>query len=107
MMVICNEDEVPPGTMREFVVDGVTFLVVRGSDGATIVVPPTCPHMFASLSDGFFDGELLTCAKHLWQWQARDGKAAGIAEKPLQVYEHTVDEGRVVVRFNGELTYEY
>lgn len=104
---VCDEVDVPPGTMRECIANGINFLVVRGNDGAILVVPPTCPHMLASLSEGFFDGILLTCAKHLWQWSVCDGRMTGMAEKSLLVYEHEIEDGRIIVRLNEELKYQY
>lgn len=81
------------------------FLVLRAAEGSALVVPPTCPHMTADLCDGFFDGEVLTCAKHLWQWSCKDGSMMGIAEVPLLVYPSRENEGTLQIEFEDELRY--
>ena len=77
------------------------------SSKSYLVIPPSCPHMNASLCDGFFDGEVLTCEKHLWQWNGSSGTAMGIAELPLNIYESTLKDGCLHVNFMKELKYAY
>jgi len=86
---------------------GTKFLVLRESNGSFRVIPPSCPHMSASLQDGFFDGEILTCEKHLWQWKISSGEAIGIAELPLNIYESKVDGDNLLVNFIEILQYDY
>jgi len=103
---LCSLADVAPCSLGSFTIDGIGFLVVRG-DERFIVVPPFCPHMSAPLADGFFDGHLLTCALHLWQWSASDGSAQGIAEAPLMVYPSKVADGDICVNFDEELQYKH
>jgi nitrite reductase/ring-hydroxylating ferredoxin subunit len=47
----------------------------------------TCPHKGLPLCDAHFDGGVLTCLEHLWQWDLREGGAPrGPARAPLTVY---------------------
>lgn len=85
--------DVPENDMSTFTVDGIEVLLVRGTD-RYLVIPPVCPHMSTPLSEGFFDGCILTCSKHLWQFSIDDGgAAAGVAEAPLLTYEVKEIEG--------------
>ena len=102
---ICPVDEVAEGEMKTVESGDQRFLVLRGAEGETLVVPPTCPHMNTELCDGFFDGSVLTCAKHLWQWSVKDGSMMGIAEAPLLVYPSRQTEGTIEVKFETELRY--
>lgn len=102
---LCAAHDVEAGSMRVIQADGVNFLVLRSAEGRALVVPPSCPHMKADLCEGFFDGQVLTCAKHLWQWSASDGSVAGIAEAPLLVYPSREAEGTLHVDFKEELLY--
>lgn len=102
---LCSVSAVEPGSMRIVKLNDVEFLVVRSDDGGFLVVPPTCPHMAASLGDGFFDGQLLTCAKHLWQWSVPGGKPCGQAEAGLLQYAFEEREGHLFVDFTSELRY--
>lgn len=104
---LCKVDEVDPGTMKLVTLEGTEFLVLRGLEDEFLVVPPYCPHMEARLCDGFFDGALLTCSQHLWQWSIKDGSMQGCAEAPLAVYPSREVDGAVCIDFDEELRYEY
>jgi toluene monooxygenase system ferredoxin subunit len=96
-----------PGTLTLIKKECAEFLVICTSSKSYLVIPPSCPHMNASLCDGFFDGEVLTCEKHLWQWNGSSGTAMGIAELPLDIYESTLKDGCLHVNFLKELKYAY
>lgn len=102
---LCSMNDIEAGSMKVIQTEGTNFLVLRSGGGAALVVPPTCPHMTAELCEGFFDGSVLTCTKHLWQWSAKDGSMMGIAEAPLLVYPSREMEGTLQVEFDGELLY--
>jgi toluene monooxygenase system ferredoxin subunit len=104
---LCAIDAVEPGAMQMLSSDGTDFLVLRSSMGKPLVVPATCPHMTADLCDGFFDGETLTCTKHLWQWSVEDGAMRGIAEAPLLVYRSRSVDGVLQIEFEHELRYSH
>ncbi len=61
------------------------------------------PNIRASLSDGFFDGAVLTCRKHLWQWDITTGKPIGLAEAPLEGYQVEIEDGEIFVRPDNAL----
>lgn len=103
---LCNLDDVPPGEMRTFALDGIGMIVLRGHAGY-LVIPPSCPHMASPLAEGFFDGCVLTCSTHLWQWSVADGQPIGAAESPLLVYEAQTRAGEVWVNLAKELCYEH
>lgn len=104
---LCRLDEVEQGSMKLISVDGTDFLVLRGSEDELLVIPPSCPHMATSLCDGFFDGCVLTCSQHLWQWSVKDGSMQGIAEESLAVYPSREENGVVSIEFQHELKYHH
>lgn len=104
---LCKLDELDPGTMKVIEADGTGFLVLRGLEDELLVVPPKCPHMDTALCDGFFDGNLLTCAQHLWQWSVKDGSMQGVAEEPLAVYPSRTEGDVVSIDFETELRYHH
>jgi toluene monooxygenase system ferredoxin subunit len=104
---LCKVDEVEPASMKSVTVDGTEFLVLRGEEDDLLVVPPKCPHMDTPLCDGFFDGALLTCSQHLWQWSVKDGGMQGIAEAPLAVYPSKRENGVLCIDFERELRYQH
>ena len=104
---LCKLDEIELATMKTVRVDGTEFLVLRGEEDDVLVVPPSCPHMQTPLCEGFFDGALLTCSQHLWQWSVKDGSMQGIAEAPLRVYPSKRENGELSIDFERELRYDH
>lgn len=104
---LCDLSAIPATSLTPFVVDGIGVLLVKG-EHTSLVIPPSCPHMASPLADGFFDGSVLTCSKHLWQFAIDDGgRATGIAEADLLTYETKVDDGILYVRLERELQYSH
>jgi toluene monooxygenase system ferredoxin subunit len=62
-----------------------------------------CPHQEVALCEGMYDGKVLTCHQHLWQWDIRTGAAMGIAEAPLERYDVTVEGDAIYVDAQGAL----
>jgi toluene monooxygenase system ferredoxin subunit len=50
---------------------------------------------------------MLTCTKHIWQWELQSGEPRGEAEKPLLYYPVRLQDGDVWIDFERELTYNY
>lgn len=103
---LCKLEEIERDSKTRVTKDGCEFLVYRGDDDAILVVPPACPHMDTPLCEGFFDGALITCSQHLWQWSVKDGSMQGIAEIPLAVYPSKRVDGVLEIDFEHELRYE-
>lgn len=95
---VCNLAEIQIGDMKEFEVGDAIVLVLRTTDGAQ-VIPPHCPHMDECLINGVFDGETLTCTKHLWQWQVSpwNGPMTSETELDLARYCTKTVEGKLSV----------
>lgn len=104
---ICTLDELKPDALREFDVDGISIVLARFDDDVR-AIPPACPHMEEPLAtSGLCSGGMLTCTKHLWQWDLETGEERGDAEKPLLMYDVKVEDGDVMVFVEKELEYEY
>ena len=84
-----RKDEVPPGTIREFQVDGKT-LAIANVDGKFFAINNTCLHRGGPLGQGELTGKVVTCPWHGWQYDVTTGKVAansavGVACFPLEV----------------------
>lgn len=69
---VCNFDDVPEGSARMFVVDGVPIGIFRIA-GEFFALDNRCPHAGASLAHGIVDGDTVTCRIHHWRFCIRDG----------------------------------
>lgn len=104
---VCGVDDVDTDSIKKFTVDGVELVIARYGDEFT-AMPPVCPHMEEQLDEsGMCAGGLLTCSKHLWQWDLRTGEQRGPAEKPLLQYDVRCEDGQVLVSIDSELTYDF
>src|ERR1700728_5345692 len=91
---ICGADELWDGEMECFRAGNTTILLLR-INGQFHAYQGRCPHQGAALAEGEFDGELITCAAHRWQFDARNGrgvnpKSACLKRFPVHVIERKV-----------------
>ncbi|HEY4017182.1 MAG TPA: Rieske 2Fe-2S domain-containing protein [Pseudonocardiaceae bacterium] len=61
------------GEMEGVEIDGTQVLLVN-IDGVVRAYRNRCPHQAWALSEGDFDGEQITCARHMWMFDALSGK---------------------------------
>jgi len=76
-----------PGEMKGFVVDAMKVLLIN-LDGTVHAYEDSCPHRGVALSCGTLEAAsgTLTCAMHLWQYDARTGRGVnprGVRLRPL------------------------
>jgi len=90
---VCRIEECPRDGLKAFdVADGRRVLIAT-SGREVYAYQASCPHMDVALEDGFYDGAVITCYQHLWQWDVRTGAAMGQAEAPLERYELSEEDG--------------
>lgn len=103
---ICTAADIPENTLGQFEVDGIDIVVANFGEGFR-AFPPRCPHMEEPLCESamLFDG-MLTCTKHLWQWNLSSGEKLGAAEKELLLYDVKQEGDDIYVLVEEELIYE-
>lgn len=94
---ICATADIPANGMKECVAEGGLKLLVANSGDAYYAYQAMCPHQDVALCEGLYDGSVLTCHQHLWQWDIRTGAAIGLAEAPLEFYDVKVEDGSVYI----------
>lgn len=92
---VCLTSDVPANGMKAFDVEGGLKVLIVNAGSNYYAFQAICPHQDVPLEEGFFDGCLLTCHQHLWQWDVKTGAAVGLAEAPLEFYDVKV-EGEAV-----------
>jgi toluene monooxygenase system ferredoxin subunit len=104
---VCAVGSVPENTLVRFEVEGVPVVVARQGD-EFYAYPPLCPHMAEPLVEsGVCSDGVLTCTKHLWQWDMRTGAERGAAESPLLLYPVKREGDELYVEIERELAYTY
>lgn len=56
-----------------------------------------CPHQESLLSDGDLDGNVLTCATHLWEFDALSGRGVNPDDSQLTRYPVHIEGGMIYV----------
>ena len=64
--------DVPEGQGRAFVVQG-RLVAVFLKNGEYFAINDTCPHMGASLAEGYVEGDAVMGPWHAWKFCIRDG----------------------------------
>lgn len=90
---VCRVEDVPPNGMREVELEAGLKVVVANSGSDYFACQAVCPHQDIALCEGLYDGSVLTCHMHLWQWDIRSGAPIGLAEAPLQLFDLSVEDG--------------
>lgn len=106
---VCSVSEVGQGTIKEFDIEGIEILV-SNQDGELRVYPPMCPHMEEPLGDSaLVKGSVMTCTKHLWQWDLKSGDpvAPGENDRCMLMYESRVEGDQLMVNLEQELEYDF
>lgn len=93
---ICFLKDIPDNGMRGFDVHGKRILLLK-SENNIFACDGICPHQEVPLEDGLYDGKVLTCHSHLWQWDVSSGDAIGLAEMPLDTYQVSIEDESVFI----------
>jgi toluene monooxygenase system ferredoxin subunit len=79
--------------MKAFDVEGGERRLVVNAGSEYFAFQAICPHQEVDLEEGILDGSVLTCHRHMWQWDLRTGAPLGLAELPLQRYTVVEEDG--------------
>jgi nitrite reductase (NADH) small subunit/3-phenylpropionate/trans-cinnamate dioxygenase ferredoxin subunit len=89
-------EEIPQDIGLRVVLEGKYIAIFRR--GAKVwAVGDSCPHMGASLSEGYLDGQSVVCPWHSWVFDLESGCSAYDEDAKLEVYPVSVLEGEVHV----------
>lgn len=94
---VCKSSDIPSNGMKTYDVLGGLKVLIANAGTNYYAYQGICPHQEVCLDEGFYDGSLLTCHQHLWQWDITTGAAVGLAEAPLESYEVRIEEGEIFV----------
>lgn len=98
---VCDLDSLWPGEMAVHDVDGTKVIVVHTETGVVRAVQYICPHQSFTLADGALEGEILTCSKHLWEFNVVTGSGVNPTGADLALYPVKVENGEIHVSVSG------
>lgn len=73
-----RSDEIKGNTLKGAMLLGVPLVVGRDKRGRAFALRDNCPHRGIPLSHGRFDGELVECCYHGWQFDPHSGQCRNI-----------------------------
>lgn len=79
-------------TAYRLLADGTAVLLVN-IGGTVRAFGGLCPHQQNSLEDADFDGEIITCIAHMWEFDARTGAGVNPTNTCLPEYPIEVRDG--------------
>ena len=92
-----NIDDLWEGDMTALTVAGESVLLVNAG-GAVRAYSNRCPHQASGLDEGDLDGEPLTCAKHLWEFNVVTGRGINPDDARLSGFGCKIgDDGTIYV----------
>jgi toluene monooxygenase system ferredoxin subunit len=98
---VCTLDDLWPGEMEVFEVQGVKLLLCHTEDGTVKAVQLICPHQSFALSEGELIGEKLICTKHMWEFDVKSGCGINPTGTSLALYPVKVVGEDVMVSVAG------
>jgi len=76
-------------------------IVLLNVEGGIRAFEDRCPHLGSQLSEGNLDGRTLTCANHLWEFDALTGKGTNPRNCQLTAFDTRVREGQIEILAPG------
>ncbi len=99
---VCTLDDVWEGDMDAFETSSGVEVLILGVDGGDIkAYQAMCPHQEIELVEGEFDGKVLTCKAHLWQFDCHTGKGINPSDCEIAEYPVKIESDDIFVDVEG------
>ncbi len=92
---LATADDLAPGSERSFKVLGRRILVRRGTDGVLVALELACRHQNADLTGAPQVGDVLTCPRHGWRYDLRDGQCLDQPWAALRRFAVAEEDGAI------------
>lgn len=69
---VAKVGDIAPGSGQTIPVNG-RLVALFHIDGEYLAINDACPHMGASLAEGYVEGDVVACPWHAWRFCVRDG----------------------------------
>lgn len=88
-----------PGRPLAMECDGRPLLIIQYPNEEPHVYDRRCPHQSTLIPETALNGHQLTCPKHGWTFDVRNGSCIEIGNKPLRHYECKSEGGKLHARW--------
>jgi toluene monooxygenase system ferredoxin subunit len=99
---VANCDDIWEGEMLDVELGEKEVLLVNCPGGKLRAYQSHCPHQRIPLSQGKFDGKVITCRAHLWQFDAVTGKGINPEKYQLFAYPIKVENNQIYISISEE-----
>lgn len=99
---VCSLDDLWEGEMKDFAVEGDEVLLVFPVGGSVVAIQPRCPHQDVELAEGEFDGKVLRCRAHQWEFDPATGAGLNPTDCRLKRYRTKLEHDAVFVDGDDE-----
>ena len=93
----CEENELRKGKYEVAAVNRTLVLIVWPQDGQPRAFQGMCPHSYEPLADARFNGKVLTCTHHDWEFNGESGACVKGQPCSLAEYPLKIENGEVLV----------
>jgi nitrite reductase (NADH) small subunit/3-phenylpropionate/trans-cinnamate dioxygenase ferredoxin subunit len=99
-VTVCRTEEVTEGFARTVAVVG-KLIAIFLDNGTYYAIDDTCPHMGASLADGYVENCTVTCSWHGWRFRLTDGAWADNPRIKIGSYPVRVEGNKIQIQLPG------
>ena len=94
---ICDVEEVWEGEMKSFDTDRGKVLLVFPEGGEIVAIQSYCPHQGIPLREGEFNGRVLVCRAHHWEFDPASGLGVNPSDARLKRFRSKIEGESVFV----------
>ena len=95
--VVLHIDALKEDEVTQVIIAGTAIAIARNKNGY-FAIENTCPHAGGPMSEGFLEGDQISCPYHGWAFNLQDGSCTTNPESCLQTYEVKTIDTAVCVR---------
>lgn len=95
-ITVAAEGAIAEGTGQAFPVQG-RMIAVFLEQGQYHAIDDLCPHMGASLADGYVEGGVVSCPWHAWRFRINDGTWCDNPKIKIDAFPVRVLDGQIQV----------
>ena len=93
---VAKIEEIKSGEGKTIEANGKTIALFN-SDGMFYAIDNTCAHRQGPLGEGYFDGKLVTCPLHGWQYDITNGECQTMPNMHVASYKTKIEYGKIFV----------